>query len=59
MRRVLYRWRKEADGKWVIVSVEDTTRQAIVVERHSRSGGGGGASSRGERQCLIWENAAM
>jgi hypothetical protein len=25
MRRVLYRWRKEADGKWVIVSVEDTT----------------------------------
>jgi hypothetical protein len=25
MRRVLYRWRKEADGKWVIVNVEDTT----------------------------------
>ncbi|HLX05590.1 MAG TPA: hypothetical protein VKR28_08645 [Candidatus Binatus sp.] len=25
MRRVLYRWRKEADGKWTIVSVEDTT----------------------------------
>src|ERR1700683_5301073 len=25
MRRVLYRWRKEPDGKWVIVSVEDTT----------------------------------
>ncbi len=25
MRRVLYRWRKEADGKWRIVSVEDTT----------------------------------
>ena len=25
MRRVLYRWRKEADGNWVIVSVEDTT----------------------------------
>ena len=25
MRRALYRWRKEADGKWVIVSVEDTT----------------------------------
>ena len=25
MRRVLYRWRKETDGKWVIVSVEDTT----------------------------------
>jgi hypothetical protein len=25
MRRVLYRWRKEADGKWAIVSVEDTT----------------------------------
>jgi len=25
MRRVLYRWRKEADGKWLIVSVEDTT----------------------------------
>jgi hypothetical protein len=25
MRRVLYRWRKEADGKWQIVSVEDTT----------------------------------
>jgi tryptophan synthase alpha subunit len=25
MRRVLYRWRKEAEGKWVIVSVEDTT----------------------------------
>src|SRR5579863_3463289 len=24
MRRVLYRWRKETDGKWVIVSVEDT-----------------------------------
>jgi len=25
MRRVLYRWRKEADGKWMIASVEDTT----------------------------------
>src|ERR1700733_15586060 len=25
MRRVLYRWRKEPDGKWVIVGVEDTT----------------------------------
>ena len=25
MRRVLYRWRKKGDGKWVIVSVEDTT----------------------------------
>ena len=25
MRRVLYRWRKESDGKWLIVSVEDTT----------------------------------
>ena len=25
MRRVLYRWRKEAEVKWVIVSVEDTT----------------------------------
>jgi hypothetical protein len=25
MRRVLYRWRKEAEGKWAIVSVEDTT----------------------------------
>jgi hypothetical protein len=25
MRRVLYRWRKETDGKWLIVSVEDTT----------------------------------
>ena len=25
MRRVLYRWRKEGEGKWVIVSVEDTT----------------------------------
>lgn len=25
MRRVLYRWRKEPDGKWLIVSVEDTT----------------------------------
>jgi hypothetical protein len=25
MRRVLYRWRKEADGKWRVVSVEDTT----------------------------------
>lgn len=24
-RRVLYRWRKEADGRWVIVGVEDTT----------------------------------
>jgi hypothetical protein len=25
VRRVLYRWRKEADGKWRVVSVEDTT----------------------------------
>jgi hypothetical protein len=25
MRRVLYRWRKEADGKWRVVGVEDTT----------------------------------
>jgi len=25
MRRVLNRWRKEADGKWLIVGVEDTT----------------------------------
>jgi hypothetical protein len=25
MRRVLYRWRKEADGKWIIAGVEDTT----------------------------------
>ena len=25
MRRVLYRWRKEADGSWRIVGVEDTT----------------------------------
>lgn len=25
MRRVLNRWRKEADGRWLIVSVEDTT----------------------------------
>jgi hypothetical protein len=25
MRRVLYRWRKESDGKWAIASVEDTT----------------------------------
>jgi hypothetical protein len=25
MRRVLYRWRKEADGKWMIAGVEDTT----------------------------------
>ncbi len=25
MRRVLYRWRKEADGKWLVVGVEDTT----------------------------------
>ena len=24
-RRVLYRWRKEADGRWMIVGVEDTT----------------------------------
>lgn len=27
MRRVLYRWRKEADGKWLIVSVEDTSNK--------------------------------
>jgi hypothetical protein len=27
MRRVLYRWRKEADGKWLIVAVEDTTNK--------------------------------
>jgi hypothetical protein len=25
MRRVLYRWRKEPDGNWRIVGVEDTT----------------------------------
>ena len=25
MRRVLYRWRKEADSKWRIAAVEDTT----------------------------------
>ena len=25
MRRVLYRWRKEAEGNWLIVGVEDTT----------------------------------
>ena len=25
MRRVLYRWRKQADGKWAIAGVEDTT----------------------------------
>jgi hypothetical protein len=25
MRRVLYRWRKEADGTWLVVGVEDTT----------------------------------
>jgi hypothetical protein len=25
MRRVLYRWRKETNGNWLIVSVEDTT----------------------------------
>jgi hypothetical protein len=25
MRRVLYRWRKENDGRWLIVGVEDTT----------------------------------
>lgn len=24
-RRVLYRWRKEPDGRWLIVGVEDTT----------------------------------
>ena len=27
MRRVLYRWRKEPDGKWLVVSVEDTTNK--------------------------------
>src|ERR1700731_2998940 len=26
-RRVLYRWRKESDGKWVIAGVEDTTNK--------------------------------
>src|SRR5947209_6672995 len=26
-RRVLYRWRKEVDGKWVIAGVEDTTNK--------------------------------
>jgi hypothetical protein len=26
-RRVLYRWRKELDGKWVIAGVEDTTNK--------------------------------
>ena len=25
MRRVLYRWRKEADGRWRIAAVEDTS----------------------------------
>jgi len=27
MRRVLYRWRKEGDGKWRIAAVEDTTNK--------------------------------
>jgi len=27
MRRVLYRWRKEAGGKWLIAAVEDTTNK--------------------------------
>ena len=26
-RRVLYRWRKESDGTWVIAGVEDTTNK--------------------------------
>jgi hypothetical protein len=26
-RRVLYRWRREVDGKWVIAGVEDTTNK--------------------------------
>jgi hypothetical protein len=26
-RRVLYRWRRESDGKWVIAGVEDTTNK--------------------------------
>jgi len=26
-RRVLYRWRREAEGKWVIAGVEDTTNK--------------------------------
>jgi hypothetical protein len=26
-RRVLYRWRKEVDGRWVIAGVEDTTNK--------------------------------
>jgi hypothetical protein len=26
-RRVLYRWRKEPDGKWMIAGVEDTTNK--------------------------------
>jgi len=26
-RRVLYRWRKEVDGTWVIAGVEDTTNK--------------------------------
>lgn len=26
-RRMLYRWRKEADGKWLIAGVEDTTNK--------------------------------
>jgi ketosteroid isomerase-like protein len=27
MRRVLYRWRKETSGKWLIAAVEDTTNK--------------------------------
>ena len=59
MRRVLYRWRKEADGKWVIVSVEDTTGKRSSWSDIPESCGGDRASARGERQCLTWENAAM
>jgi hypothetical protein len=49
MRRVLYRWRKEDDGTWRIVSVEDTTGKrsswsdipnlAVAIEQ-ARAGNG-------------------